>query len=75
MAAFREHGRPTASLEQQIQKAHAVMDVLDRHGIALTTATDKLLEDGIVQFRRALDRLLTTVEHMSVRPSAVRANG
>ena len=65
MAAFREHGRPTASLASHVDEAHRVMEALKRYDISLAAATDQLLEDGILQFCRALDRLLASVRHLS----------
>src|SRR6185312_1118266 len=40
MAAFREHGRTTASLEGDIERAHDVLEALVRHGIFLSLVTD-----------------------------------
>lgn len=65
MAAFREHGRPTASLASHVDEAHRVIEALKRYDISLAAATDQLLEDGILQFCRALDRLLAAVRHLS----------
>ena len=66
MAAFREHGRPTASVDKHIDLAHGVVETLEQHGISLAAATDTLLEEGIVQFSGALDRLLAAVDQIEI---------
>src|SRR5436190_9261887 len=48
MDAYRDHGRPRASLEEDVAGAQAVIDALPRVGISLDQVTDHLLEDGCV---------------------------
>ncbi len=60
--AFRDHGKPRASLEENIQGAKEVMEGIERAGISMKAATDKLTEDGVKLFAEAFDKLLAAVE-------------
>ena len=65
--AFRDHGKPRASLEENIQAAHDTMQALERAGISMKAATDKLTEDGVKQFADAFDKLLAAVEKRTIK--------
>ena len=58
LAAFRDHGRLRASLEDGIAEARGVIAALDTAGISLRDVTDRLLEDGVRAFIAAFDTLL-----------------
>ncbi len=60
--AFREHGRPRASLEDDLETAEDVLDSLARVGVSLDEVTDTLLKDGLQLFVDAFDKLLGAVE-------------
>ena len=62
LEAFRNHGRLRASLESNVDEAHARLVALERVGISLDAATDKLLEDGIALFCKAFDGLLAAID-------------
>lgn len=62
LAAFRDHGRCRASLDDGIDDARGRLAALERVGISLTSVTDSLLEDGITLFCEAFDRLLAAVD-------------
>jgi transaldolase / glucose-6-phosphate isomerase len=68
LEAFRDHGRPRASLEEGIEDARATMDTLARVGISLDDVTDRLLDDGVTLFCRAFDSLLDAVDDGRRRP-------
>jgi transaldolase / glucose-6-phosphate isomerase len=59
--AFRDHGKPRASLEEDIAGAREIMGSLERAGISMKAATDKLTEDGVKLFADAFDKLLAAV--------------
>ena len=61
--AFRDHGRPRASLEENLEEAHDTMDLLEQVGISMREVTDRLLEEGIRLFADAFDKLLAAVEN------------
>ncbi|MFQ5692668.1 MAG: bifunctional transaldolase/phosoglucose isomerase, partial [Nitrospinota bacterium] len=60
--AFRDHGRPRASLEEDLEAARDTMQTLDRLGISMRDVTDRLLRDGVRLFAEAFDKLLNAVD-------------
>ena len=60
--AFRDHGRPRASLEEDVEAAHDTMVTLEQVGISMKEVTDQLLEDGVKLFSNAFDKLLGAVD-------------
>lgn len=60
--AFRDHGHPRASLEEDIESAHDTMETLERLGISMKEVTDNLIMDGVRLFAEAFDKLLNAVE-------------
>jgi len=59
--AFREHGQPRASLEEDLTTARSTLEAVEQH-VKLEEVTEKLLADGLKQFADAFDKLLATVE-------------
>jgi transaldolase/glucose-6-phosphate isomerase len=62
MDAFRDHGRPRASLEEDIPGARAIMAALPPAGISIEAVTSKLVEDGVRLFADAADQLYAAVQ-------------
>src|SRR3954447_4807635 len=62
MDAFRDHGTPRASLEEDIAGARAVMDALPAAGISIDEITARLVEDGVRLFADAADQLYAAVQ-------------
>jgi transaldolase len=60
--AFRDHGKPRASLEENVPAAKETMENLAKVGISMKAATDKLTEDGVKLFADAFDKLLGAVK-------------
>jgi len=60
--AYRDHGRPRASLEEDTDAARKTMSDLPRAGVSMKAVTDKLTEDGVKLFADAFDELLAAVE-------------
>jgi transaldolase / glucose-6-phosphate isomerase len=75
LAAFRDHGRTRASLDERIDHARAVIDRLARTGIQLDAVTDTLLEEGLASFRQAFDSLLAAVTSARSRPAMAGTGG
>ena len=74
--AFRDHGVPRASLEEDVAGAQRTMEDLARAGISIKKATDQLTEEGVKLFAEAFDKLLAAVAKQSKRsasPSAGQA--
>jgi transaldolase / glucose-6-phosphate isomerase len=68
--AFRDHGKPRASLEENVAGARETMEGLEKAGISMKAATDKLTEDGVKQFAGAFDTLLAAVAQHTGAASA-----
>ena len=62
MDAFRSHGRPRASLVENLDEAKETLDILGKVGISLSAVTDQLLQEGVRLFAEAFDRLLNAVD-------------
>ena len=60
--AFRDHGKPCASLEEDVDGARKTMADLTRTGISMKAVTDQLTEDGVKLFGDAFDKLLAAVD-------------
>ena len=63
--AFRNHGKPRASLTEDIESANQTMETVARLGISMKDVTDKLTDDGVRLFAEAFDKLLDAVEKSS----------
>jgi transaldolase / glucose-6-phosphate isomerase len=63
LEAFRDHGRPRNSLEQDIHDAEHTLAELEQAGISLDDITADLVEDGVKLFADAADKLLGAVAH------------
>jgi transaldolase / glucose-6-phosphate isomerase len=72
--AFRDHGRPTASLENDIGGAEMTLQELAACGISLEKITSDLLEDGVKKFVEPFTKLLKAVERRSREANKARLN-
>src|ERR1700687_38445 len=61
--AFRDHGKPRDSLEENIEDARRVLAELEKSGISLDAITADLVMDGVKQFADAADKLYGAVAH------------
>ncbi len=61
--AFRDHGKPRDSLEENVEQAEQVLTDLERSGISLDSITAELVKDGVKQFADAADKLYGAVAH------------
>ena len=59
--AFRDHGRPDATLVRDLDRAGEPLAALEREGISIDAVTAVLLDDGVRLFAEAFDRLMTAV--------------
>jgi transaldolase len=62
LAAYRDHGHPQLSLEQNITKAYHTLSDLSFLGIDLNSVTQQLERDGVQKFLAAFDRLLVALK-------------
>jgi transaldolase/glucose-6-phosphate isomerase len=63
--AFRDHGHPRASLEENVEAARQTMAELASAGISMKEVTDQLTDEGVKLFADAFDKLLAAVEKQS----------
>jgi transaldolase / glucose-6-phosphate isomerase len=61
--AFRDHGTPRDSLEENVEDAKRVLAELDKSGISLDAITTQLVKDGVKLFADAADTLYGAVAH------------
>jgi transaldolase/glucose-6-phosphate isomerase len=62
MDAARDHGKPRASLDEDVTSAKAVMDALPKAGIDFHQVTSKLVDDAVRLFVDAADQLYGSVQ-------------
>ncbi|MCR9159779.1 MAG: bifunctional transaldolase/phosoglucose isomerase [Nannocystaceae bacterium] len=74
LAAFLDHGKVATTLTEDVDRAHARLDALERTGVSLTDVTDVLLERGLVAFEDAMDDLLATVARAQREVRGARLN-
>jgi transaldolase/glucose-6-phosphate isomerase len=61
--AFRDHGTPRDSLEENVEDAKHVLAELEKSGISLDAITTQLVKDGVKLFADAADTLYGAVAH------------
>jgi transaldolase/glucose-6-phosphate isomerase len=61
--AFRDHGKPRDSLEENIEDARHLLAELEKSGISLDAITAALVKDGVKLFADAADKLYGAVAH------------
>src|SRR5271168_655744 len=61
--AFRDHGKPRDSLEENVEEAKHVLAELDKSGVSLDAITEELVKDGVKLFADAADKLYGAVAH------------
>jgi transaldolase/glucose-6-phosphate isomerase len=62
LEAFRDHGKPKASLEADVDAAQDTMDTLEKVGISMKKVTDDLVTQAVKLFAEPFDKLLNTVD-------------
>jgi transaldolase/glucose-6-phosphate isomerase len=71
LEAFRDHGRPRASLVENVAAAQVIMDTLEQVGISMKEVTDNLVQQAVKLFVEPFDKLLSTVDRKcKVAPAA-----
>ncbi len=63
LEAFRDHGTPRDSLEENVDDAKRILTELERSGISLDAITAELVKDGVKLFADAADKLYGAVAH------------
>jgi len=70
--AFRDHGRPRASLEEHLDEARETMETLARVGISMADAADRLLGEGVALSGDAFAKLLAATARRRAAPAVNR---
>jgi transaldolase len=60
--SFRDHGKLRASLTENVEEAEQTLKNLEKAGISLKEATDKLLVDAVRLFVEPFDKMIAAVE-------------
>lgn len=61
LEAFRDHGKPAATLETCTTESECILAGLEKAGISLKKITDELTEDGVKKFEEAADKLYSAI--------------
>ena len=72
--AFRDHGRPRASLEEDLEFAADTISTLAEVGISMKEVANKLLVEGVQLFSDAFEKLLKALEKQKRQAGAGRLN-
>lgn len=70
LQAFRNHGRPAASLQQKVNEAYRVLDQLAKLDIDIDDVTHQLEEEGITKFNKPYDRLMAMLDEKRQQATA-----
>jgi transaldolase len=62
LTAYRDHGHPKTTLEEDVSEAYKVLDNLSLIGIDLAQSTQQLEEEGVQKFSTALDQLMVSLK-------------
>lgn len=69
-AAYKDHGKPRPTLEENVAEAEQVLKTFAGKGFSLKAITDKLTEEGVKSFSDSFSSLMQTIE--ARRDEAVR---
>ena len=62
LEAYRDHGQPQLSLEQNISRAYHTLSDLPSRGIDLNAVTEQLEQEGVEKFVAAFERLIAALK-------------
>jgi len=71
LTAYREHGHPALSLEQDISRAYHTLNQLSMAGIHLDAVTGQLEQEGVEKFVTAFDRLMLSLKEKQGAVTAI----
>jgi len=60
--AYRDHGKPRVTIEDDMDGARQVFQDLESVGVSMKAVTQQVLDEGVVKFDQALDQLLASIE-------------
>ena len=59
--AFRDHGKPRLTIEDDLAGARKVLQDLESVGVSMNAVTQQVLDEGVVKFEQAFDQLLASI--------------
>ncbi len=62
LQAYRDHGKPSSQLEEDVQEAYRVLDALPQAGIDLDEVTQQLEDEGVEKFSKAFEKLTSVLQ-------------
>jgi transaldolase len=65
--AYRDHGKPKARLEEDVNEARWVLERLPELSIVIDHVTRQLEDEGVEKFIKPFDKLMETVAQRSAR--------
>jgi transaldolase len=69
--AYRDHGHPEQTLDQEIHKAYHLLNKLASVGIDLDAVTQQLEDKAIEKFVSAFDRLMPSLKDKAAGVKAI----
>jgi transaldolase len=60
--AFRDHGKPRITIEDDLDGARQVLQDLESAGISMKAVTQQVLDEGVAKFAQAFHQLLSSIE-------------
>jgi transaldolase/glucose-6-phosphate isomerase len=60
--AYRDHGKPRVTIEENLDEARAVLQKFESKGFSLKKITDQLTVDAVKSFSASFESLMTTIE-------------
>ena len=70
MDAYRDHGQPRATIEDDLAGARATVQRLAAAGIDLDAIGDELQKEGVESFAKSFDELLTAIKRRHTEAGA-----
>ncbi len=69
--AYRDHGHPDRTLDQQVTEAQQLLDELPQVGINLDAITQQLEDEGVEKFSVAFEKMIATLQEKTALVMAV----
>jgi transaldolase len=66
LTAYRDHGNPRRTLDQDVSEAYKLLAALPSLGIDLNEATEQLEQEGVKKFSAAFERLMVSLKEKQV---------
>ena len=69
LAAFRDHGRLSSTLEDGLTEARAIMHTVAEIGISMDEVADQLVKEGVKKFVDPFEDLINAIEQKRLQPA------